>query len=67
MLLRRVVVPAAGVLLASVVAAGCSRGSVGSVPLPALRALDEAHAAEFVQAFDEAKDRPRYVVALSPT
>ena len=33
----------------------------------ALRTLDEGHAEEFRRAFDEAKDRPRYVVALSPT
>jgi len=48
-------------------AAGCTRGAAESVPLPALRPLDAAHAAEFVQAFDAAKDLPRYVVALSPT
>jgi hypothetical protein len=29
--------------------------------------LDDAHAAELRRAFDEAKDRPRYIVALSPT
>ena len=33
----------------------------------ALRPLDEQHAEEFRRAFDEAKDRPRYIVALSPT
>jgi len=32
-----------------------------------LRPLDDQHAAEFRQVFDEAKDRNRYVVALSPT
>jgi hypothetical protein len=32
-----------------------------------LRSLDEAHAAELRRLFDEAKDRPRYIVALSPT
>ena len=32
-----------------------------------LRPLDERHAEEFRRAFDEAMDRPRYVVALSPT
>jgi hypothetical protein len=35
--------------------------------LPALRPLDDAHASEFRRAFDEATDRPRYIVALSPT
>ena len=34
---------------------------------PPLRVLDAAHAAEFRAAFDDAKDRPRFVVALSPT
>ena len=32
-----------------------------------LRPLDETHAAEFRQVFDEAIDRDRYIVALSPT
>ena len=31
------------------------------------RPLDDAHAGEFRRAFDEASDRARYVVALSPT
>jgi hypothetical protein len=35
--------------------------------LSPLRPLDEAHAAELRRAFDEAKDRPRYIMALSPT
>jgi len=35
--------------------------------LSALRPLDELHAAEFRQAFEDAKDRNRYIVALSPT
>jgi hypothetical protein len=46
---------------------GCERDASTAGALPALRPLDAVHAAEFVQAFDEAKDRPRYVVALSPT
>jgi len=35
--------------------------------LPALRPLDEAHAAEFREAFDESSDQARYIVSLSPT
>jgi hypothetical protein len=35
--------------------------------LSELLPLDDAHAADLRRAFDEAKDRPRYVVALSPT
>jgi len=41
--------------------------SAPAATLPALRPLDDRHAAELRQAFDEAKDRARYVVALSPT
>ena len=57
----------ASILLPFLLALGCERDASVAGALPALRPLDEAHAAEFVQAFDEAKDRPRYVVALSPT
>lgn len=32
-----------------------------------LNPLDDAHASEFRRAFEDAKDRGRYVVALSPT
>jgi hypothetical protein len=35
--------------------------------LSALPLLDERHAARFREAFDGARDRNRYVVALSPT
>jgi len=35
--------------------------------LPALHPLDENHAADFRRAFEEGRDRDRYVVALSPT
>ncbi len=34
---------------------------------PVLHPLDEGHAADLRRAFDEAGDRARYVVALSPT
>lgn len=37
------------------------------IELPALRPLDEAHAAEFQIAFNEFEDRTRYIVSLSPT
>ncbi len=32
-----------------------------------LHLLDDAHAGEFRAAFEQSMDRPRYVVALSPT
>lgn len=54
-------------VLCGVLHGGCIRSSSGPGALPALRSLDEAHASEFRQTFDEAKDQPRYVVALSPT
>ena len=41
--------------------------SVPVASLPALHPLDEAHAAEFRQAFDAAGSQARYIVALSPT
>jgi len=39
----------------------------GRTALPALHRLDERHAPEFRRAFEDAVERPRYVVALSPT
>lgn len=59
-------------MLMMVALAGC-RATGGPVTSPhgdagaALRRLDDAHAAEFRQAFDDHKDRTRYVAALSPT
>lgn len=63
----RAIALAVGLLLAGAAVAGCAREPAGSAALPALRPLDEAGSAQFRQAFDEAADRPRYVVALSPT
>ena len=67
MVARRHALVALGVLLLLAITVGCERDASGPGALPALRPLDAEHATEFVQAFDEAKDRPRYVVALSPT
>jgi len=48
-------------------AAGCASDASRARALPAIQTLDEAGSARFRQAFDEATDRPRYIVALSPT
>jgi len=42
-------------------------GPAARTALPALHRPDERHAPEFRRAFEDAVDRPRYVVALSPT
>lgn len=42
-------------------------GTAGRTAIPALHRLDARHATEFQRAFEQAVDRPRYVVALSPT
>lgn len=47
--------------------AACGGDTSVDTTLPPPRPLDESHAAEFVQAFNEAQALPRYVVALSPT
>lgn len=44
-----------------------STPAVSAAEARPLLPLDEAHSAEFRRLFDEAKDRPRYIVALSPT
>ena len=44
-----------------------SARSTGHAPLAELKLLDDRHSSEFRQAFDDARDQPRYVVALSPT
>src|SRR5262245_6305638 len=41
--------------------------SVTQVRQPPLKALDETTATEFRRAFDENRDRTRFIVALSPT
>ncbi len=52
-------------LLAAVVfLIGCAGAGAGPRPL---RPLDAEHAADLRRLFDEARDRPRYIAALSPT
>jgi hypothetical protein len=57
--------------VALLAAAACHTGAPApaarATPTAAPRLLDEAHAAALRRAFDEARDRPRYIVALSPT
>lgn len=64
-------------LAAALIVCGSADGAIPSVPtepvrervagFSKLRLLDEAHATDFRRAFDDAKDLPRYIVALSPT
>ncbi|MCI0407821.1 MAG: hypothetical protein L0191_04520 [Acidobacteria bacterium] len=58
----------AALVLANAACAGqAPTAPAGSPSLSPLHSLDKAGSAEFRRAFDDGKDRTRFIVALSPT